>query len=288
VLTAVDASGVAHELGRDGRDACVRAFSKQLRTSYPLATTVNALAPFGWWSERGLVVGGVTIAVPDEKTVLSDHACLGSWASAWGERPRLEAFDLAKGRVTRDSPECSIVEVHNRADGDCLLQAIGFYLCVSRPGWSATVDEMRKLTLDHVEARLKNNAPAFDRDRDTARAAGATTEENELWAAERSTKAGEALAKYVFTRRRSGADLGNLEIDALSRVYKTDICVWSTPNGGVNLLYKTSPHAVRDHNGPIADFGTRAHLRYYATGHYTLLALLEGGRTDFGRLRRYV
>ena len=66
--------------------------------------------------------------------------------------------------------------------------------------------------------------------------------------------------------------------------------MWSTPNGGVNLIQKTSPDDMSDHNGPIADFGTCAHLRYYADrGHYTLLALLDGTTTDFGRkIRRYV
>ena len=297
VLTTVDAFGVAQKLESAVVRTCVGAFSKHLRSMYG-EKGVNALAPFKWWSEGPsaesecrLVVGGATIPVgcSAATVTLADHPCLDSWASEWGEIPRLQAFGLAKGSVTGDSPMCSIVEVHNKADGDCLLQALGFYLCVSRDGWSSTADEMRKAILDDVEARLMNVSADFEVDRDTARDARYKEEEDERWAAKQSDGTEKALAKYVFTRRRNGADLGNLEIDALSRVYGTNICLWSTPNGGVNLVHKTSPEDVRDHNGPIADFGTCAHLRYYATGHYTLLALLDGTATDFGRkLRRYV
>ena len=299
VLTTVDALGMAPTLAPSVVAQCVDAFSKQLRSMYG-KKEVNSLAPFKWWSEghaaeseRRLVVGGGTIPVRSSATVtLADHACLDKWASNWGGRPRLEAFGFAKGRVTADSAPCSIVEVHNLAGGDCLLQALGFYLCVSLSSveWSSTVGEMREATLDDVEARLMNRSADFEGDRDTARDARYTEEEDARWAAKQHDGTGNALAKYVFTRRGRGAYLGNLEIDALSRVYRAKICVWSTPNGGVNLVHKTSPDEVSDHNGPIADFGTCAHLRYYPTGHYTLLALLEGARTttSFGHLRRYV
>lgn len=129
VLTTVDALGRAPTLAPSVVAQCVDAFSKRLRSMYG-KKEVNSLAPFKWWSEEHaagcrLVVGGTTIpAQCSSATVtLADHACLDKWASNWGEIPRLEAFGFAKGRVTGDSAPCSLVEVHNKADGDCLLQA---------------------------------------------------------------------------------------------------------------------------------------------------------------------
>ena len=99
-----------------------------------------------------------------------------------------------------DGPPFPVVEIHNKADGDCLLLAFAFYLCVSDGAWTATVDDLRQQLLDDIEGRIMS--PAFDAE---VRGIRYSEAEETRWAEHAKEKGGDARAKYVFTRRRRRA-----------------------------------------------------------------------------------
>ena len=227
---------------------------------------------------------------------MARHECLDAWSSEWNETPRLDQFGAALGTVESTGARRPIVEIHNNADGNCLLSALGFYLCVSVPEWNDTIDDLRRKLLDDIEVRLMDTSPEFDADRMQARVAVYTAPENDRWAQKVKSGATEdAMAKYVFVRRREKSDLGELELDAFSRVYKTNVRVWSTlgehEEEGVMMTYSSSPPADWLVAKTIPNFGGCVHLRFYsARKHFTLFALLDPGSTrapGFG-LRPYV
>ena len=239
-----------------------------------------------------LVVGGARIPVQCEagKVTVEDHRCLDTWASAWTSRnlPRIAPFDLASGALENGDSR-PIVEIHNKADGNCLLYALAFYLCVTRPNWHETVMGLRQNLLREVKRRLSEPDAELER------------YQAQLEDSSRSEKAPELVDladRYVFFRKADGVDLGDLEIAAFTRLYGLAVCVWREVNeDGVHELRRISmipddgSDSIRLKRGDaIPDFGTCVHLRYYRTksggGHYTLLALLDSGATGFGR--RYV
>lgn len=234
--------------------------------------------------ECSLVVGGSNVPVECNRDhagspvlTLAKHRCLDAWASAWHENPRLVPFDFASGMVGGNSAPCPIVEIHNRADGDCLLHALGFYLCVSRPAWKGTVDDLRRTLLDHIEGRLA--LPKFKGDTKKALETRYTSAQDALWA---EKGGGDAAAKYVFVHRTKYAELGELEMDAFARVYKATVCVWSTieDEAGVMMTYRTSARPDFLPVNEIQNFGTCVHIRHYpGKKHFTLLALLHPGST---------
>jgi hypothetical protein len=87
--------------------------------------------------------------------------------------------------------------------------------------------------------------------------------------------------KYMFVHRREDVDLGELEIEAFSRVYNRDVCSWFNGALGFMMVHRSLSDNVA-FPGRILDFDTCVHLYYYADpGHYTLLALRDPGATGF-------
>jgi hypothetical protein len=216
-------------------------------------------------------------------TVSVSHKCLEKWAEAgWRGNPLIALLDFGDNGPRR------IVEIHNKADGNCLLYALAFYLCVTMPNWHGTVMDLRQNLLREVKRRLSEPDAELER------------YQAQLEDSSRSEKAPELVDladRYVFFRKTNGVDLGDLEIAAFTRLYGLTVCVWrEVHEDGVDELRRISimPHdgsdSIRLKRGDaIPDFGTCVHLRYYRTkrgGHYTLLALLDSGATGFGR--RYV
>ena len=218
-------------------------------------------------------------------TVTVSHKCLEKWAAAgWRGNPLIALLDFG------DNGSRRIVEIHNLADGNCLLYALAFYLCVTMPNWHGTVMDLRQSLLREVKRQLSEPDAELER------------YQAQLEDSSRSEKAPELVDladRYVFFRKADGVDLGDLEIAAFTRLYGLAVCVWREVNeDGVHALRRISmipddrSDSIRLKRGDaIPDFGTCVHLRYYRTksggGHYTLLALLDSGATGFGR-RWYV
>jgi hypothetical protein len=205
---------------------------------------------------------------------------MDKWAWAgWRGNPLIALLDFG------DNGSRRIVEIHNKADGNCLLHALAFYLCVARADWNQTVVELRKSILLDVATRLRD-PNAFE----------SFQVQSELSEAEEpglSPEPDDLAARYVSSREKGGVYLGDLEIAAFTRLYKTGVCVWQvdehrqvlhrisrTPANGSDNIELTSTDMV-------PDFGTDVHLRFYPDpGHYTLLALLDSEASGFGRPRR--
>jgi hypothetical protein len=211
---------------------------------------------------------------------------------------------------------CPVVEIHNKADGNCLLYALGFYLCATQPKWKEEVKEFRHNIMDEVDRMLKEDgaflAAVIAHDHYTKK-------QNESWAEYAATQpkkidVNNAASKYIFVNKMDGVDLGNLEIVAFARRYEIRVCVWQEENeksgrtvlGRILLVPDDNLSNVAvSRNGVIPDYGPCVHLRYYKKrtkegeepeegqkgdgGHYTLLALLDSEAPGFGRRRhRYV
>jgi hypothetical protein len=260
-----------------------------------------------------IVVGGARIPVQCEagQVTLAEHRCLDTWASTWNELPRIAPFDFASGKLA-SGKECPVVEIHNKADGNCLLYALAFYLCVKQE-WNDGVNKLRDDIMNEVERMLKDPSGTFDVHRLSVEGAYYTESQSERWAKHADAKkidASNYVSKYVFVNKMDGVDLGDLEILAFSRLYDLTVCVWQEQEDrGQTVLQRilmvpeddSSNIAVKT-GGVIPNYGTCVHLRYYkkATakgeeredgptgdgGHYTLLALLDSEAPGFGRIRR--
>jgi hypothetical protein len=102
-----------------------------------------------------LVIGGFTVPLSYTKNgaiELEHQTCLDKWAADRGEIPRIAEFSYARGKRTTGQ-NYPIVEIHNKANGNCLLEALGFYLCVSKL-WDGTVTDLRTKLLSNVKIRL--------------------------------------------------------------------------------------------------------------------------------------
>jgi hypothetical protein len=238
-----------------------------------------------------LVVGGARIPVQCEagKVTVADHGCLDDWASEWTSRklPRIAPFDLASGALENGDSR-PIVEIHNKADGNCLLYALGLYLCAA--GVRSTVGGLRKQLLEHVERRVRDpSLDSYAKDMTTLRGTRYGKEDQKAWerhAAQENLDVKDDVEKYMFVHRREDVDLGELEIEAFSRVYNRDVCSWFNGSLGFMMVHRSLSDNL-DFPGRILDFDTCVHLYYYEDpGHYTLLALLDSGVPGFGR--RYV
>ena len=239
-----------------------------------------------------LVVGGARIPVQCEagKVTVEDHRCLDTWASAWTSRnlPRIAPFDLALGALENGDSR-PIVEIHNKADGSCLLYALGLYLCAA--GVRSTVSGLRKQLLEHVERRVRDpSLDSYAKDIATLRGTRYGKKDQKAWAkhaAQENLDVKDDVEKYMFVHSREDVDLGELEIEAFSRVYNRDVCSWFNGSLGFMVVHRSLSDNF-DFPGRILDFDTCVHLHYYENpGHYTLLALLDSGATGFGR-RWYV
>jgi hypothetical protein len=278
-------------------------------------------APSDQASERGsrdaskcsIVVGHARIPVQcdDGKVTVDDHPCLDDWASKWNEIPRIAPFEFALGML-EGGRTCPVVEIHNNADGDCLLYALGFYLCVTRQGWKGDVKKLRHNIMDEVDRMLKE-----DGESDTFLAAviahdDYTKKQNESWAKYAATQpkkidVNHAVSKYIFVNKMDRVDLGNLEIVAFWRLYGIQVCVWQEEEESDSSVlrrilmvpaHRDLSNVAVSHGGVIPSYGPCVHLRYYKKrtkgqtgdgGHYTLLALLDSEAPGFGRRRhRYV
>ena len=217
-------------------------------------------------------------------TVSVSHKCLEKWAEAgWRGNPLIALLNFG------DNGSRRIVEIHNLADGNCLLYALAFYLCVTRPNWHEPVMDLRQSLLREVKRRLRE--PDADLERFQAQLEDSSRSEKAPWL-------GDLADRYVFFRETDGVDLGDLEIAAFTRLYGLTVCVWRVvqENGfdelrRISMMPDDGSDSIRLKPGDaIPDFGTCVHVRFYRTksggGHYTLLALLDSGATGFGR--RYV
>ncbi len=246
-----------------------------------------------------LVIGESTVEVTYTHNGTIDAINPGRleyWASPWKESPRFAPFPHAYGIRSTTGLKHRIVEIHNNANGNCLLEALGFYLCASQ-NWQGKVDDLRGVLLSDVKKRADVDVP----DRNRVKAAIFTDDESAVWEKEAQSKLGgdQRVAKYIFIHSRPGAYLGELEIDAFARVFKRTVCLWSTDEK--NKVFKTycsdSSYVVEP---PIANFDSFVHLRYYDRGieeadrnkgHFTLLALLvptqptQAVASSFGRKR---
>ena len=165
------------------------------------------------------------------------------------------------------------------------MHALAFYLCVARADWNQTVVELRKSILLDVATRLRDPNAFFE----------IFQVQSELSESEEpglSPEPDDLAARYVSSREKGGAYLGDLEIAAFTRLYKTGVCVWQVNEHQVLHRISRTPANGSDNieltsTDTIPDFGTDVHLRFYPDpGHYTLLALLESEASGFGRPRR--
>ena len=265
-----------------------------------------------------LVIAGHSIEVQCTSNYLlseNDRTYLNYWASDWNGIPRIAKFDFTFGTLGVGGTTHPIVEIHNEARGNCLLQALGFYVSSidSSRKWTGGVEDLRKLLLTKVEERLLGSSDSDDVkwDRQYAETEPFTKNEESSWHNELTRKTSQKydgvpeevmkLHRYVYIRSRNEAYLGRLEIDAFAREFKVNVCVWATVADessdvtGV-ILHYSSPETDQT-KIPIANFSTCVHLRYYDPGtkrdkggHFTLLALLvkttSGASPSFGRDRR--
>ena len=287
-------------------------------------------APSDQASERGsrdaskcsIVVGHTRIPVQCDagKVTVDDHPCLDDWASKWNEIPRIAPFDFALGAL-ESGRTCPVVEIHNKADGNCLLYALGLYLCVTQQGWNEDVTKLRHNIMDEVERMLNDPSGTFEGHRISVQdeAYPYTDKQRDRWTEHaKSTKidADNAVSKYIFVNKMDRVDLGDLEIVAFARRYGIRVCVWQeekepetsdrTVLGRILMVPDDGlSNVVVRRSGVIPDYGPCVHLRYYKKrtkkgeepedgqtgdgGHYTLLALLDSEDPGFGRRRhRYV
>jgi hypothetical protein len=234
-----------------------------------------------------VLVGDIRIPAQFDReagTVSVSHQCLEKWAEAgWRGNPLIALLDFGDNGPRR------IVEIHNKADGNCLLYALAFYLCVTMPNWHETVMEFRQSLLREVKKRLKE--PGADMERLQAQLDDSSRSGEAPWL-------DDVADRYVFFRQKNRVDLGDVEIAAFTRLYGLTVCVWRVvqENGfdelrRISMMPDDGSDSIRLKPGDaIPDFGTCVHVRFYRTksggGHYTLLALLDSGATGFGR--RYV
>jgi hypothetical protein len=250
------------------------------------------------------IVGNVRIRAQFDREageVVSGDPCLDQWAAEWTARnlPRIAPFDFAFGALERGKSR-RIVEIHNNPNGNCLLYAFGFYLCVTKPDLRETAEtasDLREILLTDVQNRLMSKDEQYNVDRMQA----ATDAEGYPEAKVPPELKGNLIGTYLFLRRSPFAELGPLEIAAFARLYSS-VRVWRIMNKAdgtaVLRLVTAIPDVPSSYNknvtsgDTITDFGACVNLRYYDDArHYTLLALLETGDTGFGRLsrrRRYV
>jgi hypothetical protein len=274
-----------------------------------------------------LVIGGSTVPLTytEEGAMDTTHqTCLENWAAEWNKNPRIARFTPARGKRSGTGKDYPIVEIHNKANGNCLLEALGFYLCVSGK-WDGTVTGLRTKLLLAVENRLLGSSPDKN-DRLAALDTKFTEGEDDKWMQYKASVAAapqqiaaqpnaskspkkaknkkylkqtkqapaadpdEAFNKYVFIRKQDLAYLGNLEIDAFARVFKCTVYVWYINDRGKLDLYHSTP--ARDspaNTAQIENFGSVVHLYYYVdASHFTLLALqvpTQERASSFGRKR---
>jgi hypothetical protein len=244
-----------------------------------------------------LVIGGQTVPLTHKEDGAMEpkyQACLGKWAAPWSEKTRFAPFPHAQGILSTTGTAHTIVEIHNKADGDCLLHALGFYLCASGR-WNGTVTELRTKLLENVKNRF---AGVDIVDRKRVKTTIFTGDESAVWDTQRESKleGDTRVDKYILIRSRPGAYLGELEIDAFAREFKRTVCMWSTDEE--NNVFKTyCSDSSYEAETPIANFDSFVHLRYYDPGideanrnkgHFTLLALkvpTQETASSFGRKR---
>ncbi len=263
-----------------------------------------------------LVIGGITVHLNNTENgamELRYQTCLDDWAADWGEMPRIAQFTHARGKRTTAGTAHPIVEIHNKANGNCLLEALGFYLCVSG-NWDksvdSSVDKLRSRLLGAVKDRLLTKSNSVDREHARDEAQNTQFEEHEQkdWEKtiaklsdehKRSLDANpeEAIMKkYIHICSKPEAYLGNLEIDAFAREFQRTVCVWyKNEQDKFGLRYRSLslPGTVIGINeAQIENFDSDVHLYYYPEKkHFTLLALqvptqpTQERASSFGRKR---
>jgi hypothetical protein len=139
---------------------------------------------------HSLLVGDIRIPAQlgrEAGTVTVSHKCLEKWAAAgWRNNPLIALLDFGDNGPRR------IVEIHNKADGNCLLYALAFYLCVTRPNWHERVMEFRQNLLREVKKRLGEPGAELERSQAEADDNSRFDEAPELDLADR----------YVFFRKK--------------------------------------------------------------------------------------
>jgi hypothetical protein len=233
---------------------------------------------------------------------LNDYA--SDWGSLfWGVRARTIKIDVpAFGMLEEDRRLWPVIEIRNDAKGNGLLYALGFwYFLAGGRDSNVTAKKLRNELNALVRRQLNRSSEKAHLDVEKAKATTYSTEEEERYNAECEKAGGDrsfantyqrgifnadpALAKYSFVCAMDGANLGELEIDAFSRIYSIPVCVWSLSDGATKQIVYTSGDFVSPcqrvgDSPPILNFGRCIHLRRHESsnggrGHYTLLALLH-------------
>ena len=256
-----------------------------------------------------LVIGGQTVPLKytEDGAMEQEHqACLENWAADWSTNPRIAQFTPTRGRLTTTGQDYPIVEIHNNANGNCLLEALGFYLCVSGK-WQGTVDKLRSKLLGDVKDRLLTKSDSVDREhaRNEARDTQFKPHEHKIWEDYKAKLTDEnkrsldanpeeaTMKKYVYICRQSKAYLGKLEIDAFARLFSRTVCVWyNDKRGKFGLHYRSlsrTDTVININEAQIENFESVVHLYYYPEEqHFTLLALkvpTQETASSFGRKR---